>query len=283
MPEHHLSRRGFLATTGAAAVGALGDDRLPFFRNAEYHVRELQTPLAALLRYAIYHEFSLDPRQTADAAASFAPQTWTITIDGLVDEPKNLDVADLESLFPLEERLYRFRTVTGVGAVIPWLGYPLALLLEQCSPQSNATHVAFTSAHDPKAFPNQQAGQTTGLTWPYREGLTLAEAQHPLTLLTLGLYGRRLPPHYGAPVRIIVPWKYSYKSPNALTRITLTDHQPATTWTTAQPREYDYAGNVDPARPHPRWAQATERRLDRKGRFRTLPYNGYANDVADLY
>ena len=274
----------FLAAGSAAsAAAASGGERLPFFRNADYHVRELPSPREALLGYSVYHEFDVDPRKTAESAANFAAPTWNLEVRGKVGKTLRLNAGDLVSMFPLEERVYRFRTITGVGMVVPWLGFPLELLLDRAAVSADAKFATFTSHQDPEQLPNQRPDSGLGLDWPYRESLTLAEASHPLAFLAVGVYGYRLPAHFGAPVRLIVPWKYSYKGPNAVVSIELSSERPASTWETALPHEYEFSGNVDPARPHPRWGQGTERRLDRAGRWRSLPYNGYGKDVQDLY
>jgi sulfoxide reductase catalytic subunit YedY len=202
-----------------------------------------------------------------------------------VRKPKTFDIDQLIRLFPLEERVYSLRCVEAWSMVIPWIGFPLASLLKQVEPTSQARYVEFTTLMDPEQFPAQRKGLFSfgGLDWPYTEGLRLDEALHPLTLLTVGMYGRVLPNQNGAPIRVVIPWKYGFKSAKSLVRIQVVSDQPATAWNKAAPQEYGFYCNVNPEVSHPRWSQATERRIGEFRRRPTLVFNGYADQVAQLY
>jgi methionine sulfoxide reductase catalytic subunit len=206
-------------------------------------------------------------------------QPWAIAVEGLVNKPKIFDLDELLK-FPLEERIYRLRCVEGWSMVIPWIGFPLYKLLEKVEPASQARYVAFQTLLDPERMPLQRTGV---LEWPYVEGLRLDEAMHPLTILATGLYDEKLPPQNGAPVRLVVPWKYGFKSIKSVVKITLVADEPPTTWNIQAPNEYGFYSNVNPAVPHPRWSQATERRIGEYGRRDTLLFNGYGEQVAHLY
>ncbi|HKX28042.1 MAG TPA: protein-methionine-sulfoxide reductase catalytic subunit MsrP, partial [Blastocatellia bacterium] len=195
-------------------------------------------------------------------------------------KPRKFDLDDLLKIAPLEDRVYRMRCVEGWSMVIPWLGFSLAKLLEQVEPMGTAKYVAFTTLFDPKRMSNQFSDD---LPWPYVEGLRLDEAMHPLTILAAGLYGKMLPPQNGAPLRLVVPWKYGFKGIKSIVQISLTDKQPPSTWNAVQPREYGFYSNVNPNVSHPRWSQATERRIGEFGRRDTLMFNGYADQVGSLY
>ncbi|MCS6810046.1 MAG: protein-methionine-sulfoxide reductase catalytic subunit MsrP [Tepidimonas sp.] len=242
------------------------------------------TPYELVTGYNNFYEFSTDKEEPARLAARMPLRPWTVRIDGLVARPQTLDLEDLLRLAPLEERIYRLRCVEGWSMVIPWLGYPLAVLIERAQPLGSARFVEFHSLADHATMPGLRSNV---LLWPYVEGLRLDEARHPLTLLAFGLYGERLPPQNGAPLRVVVPWKYGFKSAKSIVRIRLVEHQPATAWNVAAPHEYGFYANVNPDVPHPRWSQATERRLGQGGvwaaRLKTLPFNGYAEQVAGLY
>jgi len=203
-----------------------------------------------------------------------------VTVDGLVKTPRVFDLEELLRISPAEERVYRMRCVEAWSMVIPWAGYSLSRLLGRVEPLGQAKYVAFQTLLDPERMPGQR---TATLEWPYVEGLRLDEAMHPLTLLASGLYGRELPAPNGAPLRLVVPWKYGFKGIKSIVRITLTDTQPKTTWNSAAPREYGFFSNVNPEVAHPRWSQATEQRIGESGRRPTLLFNGYAEQVARLY
>ena len=241
---------------------------------------EPATPFDAITGYNNFYEFSTSKEAVAEKAQSFVTRPWTVSVGGLADRPREFDVDELISLAPQEDRVYRLRCVEGWSMVIPWQGFPLSRLLAEVGPQAGAAYVAFETLYDPKRMPNQRSGV---LDWPYVEGLRLDEAMHPLTIIATGLYGEPLPPQDGAPVRLVVPWKYGFKSIKSIVKITLTERQPPATWNLAAPDEYGFYSNVNPEVPHPRWSQATERRIGEWGRRPTLPFNGYAEEVAHLY
>jgi sulfoxide reductase catalytic subunit YedY len=240
---------------------------------------EARTPLADITNYNNFYEFDTDKRGVASAAQGFVTRPWTVSVDGLVNQPK---VFDLDELLKIdqEERVYRLRCVEGWSMVIPWIGFPLAKLLEKVEPNSQAKFVAFQTLLDPKRMPNQR---TTVLDWPYVEGLRLDEAMHPLTILATGLYGQTMPAQDGAPIRLVVPWKYGFKSIKSIVKISLVAQQPPTTWNLENAGEYGFYSNVNPNVDHPRWSQARERRIGEFSGRPTLMFNGYAAQVAHLY
>jgi sulfoxide reductase catalytic subunit YedY len=238
------------------------------------------TPYEAITTYNNFYEFGLDKSDPARNAHTLRPRPWTVVIDGEVRKPQRVDVDTLGSWFPPEDRVYRMRCVEAWSMVIPWYGFPLASLLKRVEPTGKARYVAFTSLYDPEQMPGQS---DPVLEWPYVEGLRLDEAMHPLTLLAVGIDGRALPNQNGAPMRLVVPWKYGFKGIKSIARITLTDRQPPTTWSLASPTEYGFYANVNPDVDHPRWSQASERRIGELSRRPTLPFNGYADQVAHLY
>jgi methionine sulfoxide reductase catalytic subunit len=244
-----------------------------------YSVKEQPTPLADITNYNNFYEFDTSKGGVAYAAKGFVTRPWTVSVGGLVNKPATFDLDQLLK-FPAEERVYRLRCVEGWSMVIPWVGFPLSKLLDKVEPTSQAEYVAFETLYDPKRMPNQRTGV---LDWPYVEGLRLDEAMHPLTILATGLYGETLPPQDGAPIRLVVPWKYGFKSIKSIVKITLVTSEPSTTWNNQAPYEYGFYSNVNPNVPHPRWSQATERRIGEFGRRKTLLFNGYAEQVAKLY
>jgi sulfoxide reductase catalytic subunit YedY len=244
-----------------------------------YRVNEELTPFEDITNYNNFYEFSTNKRSVAAAAKGFVTKPWTVVVDGLVSKPRSFDVEEFLR-FPLEERIYRLRCVEGWSMVIPWIGFPLSQLLKLVEPTSQANYVAFETLLDPKRMPNQS---TSVLDWPYVEGLRLDEALHPLTILATGMYGETLPPQDGAPVRLVVPWKYGFKSIKSIVRISLVANQPPTTWSAYAPDEYGFYSNVNPNVSHPRWSQARERRIGEFGQRETLMFNGYADQVAQLY
>ncbi|MBD0372524.1 MAG: protein-methionine-sulfoxide reductase catalytic subunit MsrP [Pyrinomonadaceae bacterium] len=241
---------------------------------------EKLTSFEDITSYNNFYEFSTDKGAVARKAKDFVTRPWTVRVEGLVNKPKVYDLDDLMKIAPLEERIYRLRCVEGWSMVIPWVGFPLKALLDEVEPLSNARYVAFETLFDPKRMPNQT---TSVLDWPYVEGLRLDEAMHPLTILATGLYGEALPPQDGAPVRLVVPWKYGFKSIKSIVNIRLVADQPKTTWSMYAPNEYGFYSNVNPNVPHPRWSQARERRIGEYGLRDTLIFNGYAEEVASLY
>lgn len=227
-----------------------------------------------------YYEFSTDKKAPRILAQALTTHPWTVTVEGEVEKPFTLDLDDLVKLYGAEERIYRLRCVEGWSMVVPWSGFALSRLIERARPTSRAKFVEFESLKRSSEMIGQR---TSSLPWPYREGLRIDEAMHPLAFAVTGLYGRQLPKQNGAPLRLAIPWKYGFKSPKAITRIVLKNSQPATSWSLAVPSEYGFYGNVNPAVAHPRWSQARENRLGEIKKRPTLPFNGYANWVADLY
>jgi sulfoxide reductase catalytic subunit YedY len=245
-----------------------------------FTVNEKLTSLENITNYNNFYEFDSDKRAVAAAARGFVSRPWTVSVAGLVSKPRTYDIDALLKIAPPEERIYRHRCVEGWSMVIPWVGFPLAALLKQVEPLSTARYVAFETLYDPKRMPYPAS---SGLDWPYVEGLRLDEAMHPLTILASGLYGETMPPQDGAPIRLVVPWKYGFKGIKSIVKITLVDSEPPTTWNLAGPDEYGFYSNVNPLVNHPRWSQARERRIGEYGLRETLMFNGYADQVAHLY
>ncbi len=254
-------------------IAKTADDKNGFTTNEKLTSRE------AITNYNNFYEFDTSKGGVAPAAEGFVTRPWAVAVEGLVNKPKVFDIDELLK-FPLEQRIYRLRCVEGWSMVIPWVGFPLHKLLEKVEPTSQARYVAFQTLLDPKRMPNQLTGV---LDWPYVEGLRLDEAMHPLTILATGLYDEQLPPQNGAPVRLVVPWKYGFKSIKSVVKITLVAGEPPTTWNIQTPYEYGFYSNVNPNVSHPRWSQATERRIGESARRDTLLFNGYAEQVAHLY
>ncbi len=238
------------------------------------------TSFEAITNYNNYYEFSTDKQAVAALARDFPTDPWTVEVGGLVRTPKTYGLEDIQKTFTAEERIYRLRCVEGWSMVIPWLGFSLSALLNEVEPTSDARYVKFTSVFSPEHMPGLSS---PWYDWPYTEGLRLDEAMHPLTTLATGLYGQALPPQNGAPLRLVVPWKYGFKSIKAIVKIELTDAVPHTLWNTAAPHEYGFYSNVNPEVDHPRWSQASERRIGEFSRRKTLMFNGYADQVASLY
>ena len=277
-----LNRRRLLA--GAAALGFAG----PAAARLSYVPSQLSTDekpntLEDITSYNNFYEFGTDKGDPAAHASALTVDPWSVKIDGMVDRPGDYDLADILSGVTLEERIYRFRCVEAWSMVVPWIGFPLGDLLARVGVQPSAKFVAFETLVRPEEMPGQRRRI---LEWPYREGLRLDEAMHPLAILATGLYGDPMPKQNGAPIRLVVPWKYGFKSIKSVVRITLTDQQPKTTWNMMQPGEYGFYSNVNPEVDHPRWSQATERRIGEGlfgGRHPTLKFNGYGELVAALY
>ncbi|MBM7049661.1 MULTISPECIES: protein-methionine-sulfoxide reductase catalytic subunit MsrP [Rhizobium] len=288
----YLKRRDFL-TAAAAGIGMAGvggraalADALTVTKS-NYTVDEKLTPIKDVTTYNNFYEFGLDKSDPANLSGKFKPRPWTVKVDGMVNKPGSFDIDALIKEFPPEERVYRMRCVEAWSMVIPWDGFPLSALLDKVEPQGSAKFVAFETVVRPEEMPGQ-SGVFQSLDWPYVEGLRLDEARNPLTLLAVGLYGETLPNQNGAPIRLVVPWKYGFKGIKSIVRITLTDKQPLNTWQVTNSQEYGFYANVNPAVDHPRWSQATERRIGEGGFFSsnrhpTLPFNGYADQVASLY
>lgn len=253
----------------------------PGKRNPDHNPSVRLSDEAAATGYNNYYEFSTTKTRVRELVGRFRTDPWTLEVDGLCENPMKLGLPDLLQGFSQEERVYRFRCVEAWSMVVPWNGFPLAELIARAKPKPEAKFVAFTTVLRPDEMPG--IARLADYPWPYTEGLRLDEALHPLTLLATGIYGKPLPKQNGAPVRLVVPWKYGYKSIKSIVRIEFTRKQPATLWETLNPREYPFESNVDPAVPHPRWSQATERVVDTGDRIPTQYLNGYADLVAKLY
>lgn len=232
-----------------------------------------------ITNYNNFYEFSTSKSSVAEYAKDFVTRPWTVEVGGMVSKPKTFDIEELLKI-DQEERIYRFRCVEGWSMVIPWVGFPLKKLLDKVEPLGTAKYVAFETYYDKKQMPN---ASYAGIDLPYVEGLRIDEALHPLTILATGLYGKQMPNQNGAPIRLVVPWKYGFKSIKSIVKITLTDREPPTTWNIAIPNEYGFYSNVNPEVSHPRWSQATEQRIGEFKRRKTLIFNGYADEVAKLY
>ncbi|MDN4502861.1 protein-methionine-sulfoxide reductase catalytic subunit MsrP [Alteromonadaceae bacterium BrNp21-10] len=247
------------------------------------------TPENKVISHNNFYEFGTKKTQPQQMARGFVTDPWQLTVNGMVNKPLTLDYQQLHKRLPLQERIYRLRCVEAWSMVIPWVGFPLADLIRQADPTSKAKYVAFKTLYDPEQMPGQSSRfMGGGIDYPYVEGLRIDEAMNPLAFLAVGLYGKALPGQNGAPIRLIVPWKYGFKSIKSIVAIELTDKQPPTTWNILAPDEYGFYANVNPAVDHPRWSQASERRITTGGlladnRIATLPFNGYADEVAHLY
>jgi len=271
-----LNRRQIMA--GGAALLAS-----PALGKSPYSTDDAPNTLEEISGYNNYYEFGLGKEDPAANAGMLQTKPWTVKVDGMVDKPGSYDLGDLISGMPIEERIYRFRCVEAWSMIIPWQGFQLSALLDKLGVQAGAKYVGFETLLRPEEMPGQKMGT---LDWPYVEGLRLDEAMHPLTLIATGLYGQPLPNQNGAPIRLVVPWKYGFKNIKAIVRITLTDTQPPCTWNQIAPQEYGFYANVNPQVDHPRWSQASERRIGAgilAGRQDTLLFNGYGEQVASLY
>jgi sulfoxide reductase catalytic subunit YedY len=288
----YLSRRDFLKSAGILGAGAIlaacagtpqSQQATPVGLKASRDTDELGDPVNTydqITNYNNYYEFSTDKEAVARLAADFPSSPWTVEVSGMVSNPRTYGLEGLLQKFTQEERIYRLRCVEAWSMVIPWMGFKLSDLLKEVGPTSQAQYVRFTSITDPKNMPGQNS---PFYPWPYQEGLRLDEAMNDLTILATGLYGKPLPAQDGAPLRLVVPWKYGFKSIKAIIKIELVDQQPATMWSTIASNEYGFYANVNPNVPHPRWSQASERRIGESGRRKTLLFNGYAEQVAHLY
>ncbi len=289
--EVYLSRRRFIKQAGVVGAGLFlaacdrqdpsssGHQPPPKPGKTEANKDELGnrlTSYAAISSYNNFYEFTTSKEDVAVMAADFKTSPWSVEVGGLVRKKRLFDLNELISKFGEEERIYRMRCVEGWSMVIPWLGFSLRSLLKEVEPLSKAKYVKFTSIYDPDQLPGQKGG---GYTWPYVEGLRLDEAVHELTLLATGLYGKPLLPQSGAPIRLVVPWKYGFKSIKSIVRIDLVEEMPTSLWMRAAPDQYGFFANINPEVPHPRWTQSTERRIGEVRRRRTLPFNGYEEAV----
>ena len=280
----YFNRRAFLAGIPAAFLGtaahAASGVKLPNLGKSPLSTSEKANTFDDVTHYNNFYEFGTGKDQPVNLAKNFKTDPWTVSVEGEVAKPRKYSLDDIMKVAPLEERIYRHRCVEAWSIVVPWAGYSLAALLKQVEPTSKAKFVAFESYYDLKQMP---AARYSGLQLPYVEGLRLDEAMHPLTMLTVGMYGETLPPQDGAPVRLTVPWKYGFKSAKSLVKIRLVDKQPPNTGNIQSAQEYGFYSNVNPKVDHPRWSQATERRLGELRRRPTLMFNGYADQVAGLY
>jgi sulfoxide reductase catalytic subunit YedY len=299
--KQYATRRDFLKALGVAGVSAAvlaACQEKPFLAGEELTKSggpELESSLVSqtadelgdaltsyedVISYNNFYEFTTDKEGVVKLAENFKTSPWEISIGGLVENPGTLSIAEIRSRYPVEERIYRMRCVEGWSMVIPWQGFTLSALLEDIKPTSEAKYIRFESIYDPKELPGQK---NKYFPWPYVEGLRLDEAYHDLTLLATGLYGKDLLPQNGAPIRLVVPWKYGFKSIKSIVKIDLVDEMPVSLWMDSAPNEYGFYANVNPNVDHPRWSQATERRIGEFSRRPTLMFNGYEDEVAGLY
>ncbi len=287
-PDLYRERRRFMQGMGALAVGAIlgvapearAGVKLPGVRASLYKLDDTRTPYKDVTTYNNFYEFGAGKDDPARNAGSLKTRPWTVTIEGEVANPRVYDIDTLLKLAPLEERVYRMRCVEGWSMVIPWVGFPLREIIRRAGPTGNAKYIEFVTLNDPRQMPGQRSRV---LDWPYVEGLRLDEAMHPLTLLAVGLYGEVMPNQNGAPIRLVVPWKYEFKSAKSIVRIRFVEKPPLTAWMAAAPREYGFYSNVNPQVDHPRWSQAKERRIGEFFKRDTLMFNGYGEQVARLY
>ena len=292
----YLNRRNFLA--GAAAIGAAAaagfglrelasptesaqaNTKIDGIKKSAFSTTESITPLKDVANYNNYYEFSTDKYEPASLAKDFKTRPWTVSVEGLVKKKQTLDVDTVIKMAAPEERIYRHRCVEAWSIVVPWVGYSLSEFIKRADPLPKAKFVEFTTIYDPKQMPGQRSSV---LKWPYVEGLRMDEAMHPLALLAFGMYGEVLPNQDGAPLRLVVPWKYGFKSIKGIVKIRFTEEQPQSTWNLSGPSEYGFYSNVNPTVDHPRWSQARERRLGEFSKRATLMFNGYGDQVAGLY
>ncbi|MDX1436398.1 MAG: protein-methionine-sulfoxide reductase catalytic subunit MsrP [Anaerolineales bacterium] len=297
-PEHtYLSRRDFIKSAGllggtAAILAACapapaetpaatdGPPPLPASDGAADELGNALTDYPAVTGFNNFYEFTTDKEGVARRAAGFQTSPWQVEVGGLVRNPRTFDVDDILASFDQEERIYRLRCVEGWSMVIPWIGFPLSKLLDEVEPTSDARYVRFETLHDPDQMPGQKS---PWYQWPYVEGLRMDEAYNDLAILSTGLYGNSLLPQNGAPIRLVVPWKYGFKSIKSIVKIDLVEEMPVSLWMAAAPNEYGFYANVNPNVDHPRWSQSSERRIGESGRIPTLMFNGYEEQVASLY
>lgn len=278
-PDPDEKVRGRIGATGAASPVPAPPPVAPQ-PTGRYDTDEPATPYKDVTTYNNFYEFGVDKSDPAENSGTLRPRPWSVVVEGEAAKTGTYDLDTLLSWFKVEQRIYRMRCVEAWSMVIPWLGFPLAELIKRLEPTDKAKFVAFETLYDPKQMPEQRGRL---LNWPYVEGLRLDEAMHPLTLIATGLYGKLLPNQNGAPLRLVVPWKYGFKGIKSIVKIRFQSTQPRTTWSEEAPDEYGFYANVNPAVDHPRWSQATERRIGELRRRKTLPFNGYADAVADLY
>ena len=282
--ERRRFMQGSIALLGGAALATAGESlagaKLAGVRASAYKLDEEKTPYKDVTTYNNYSDFGTGKDDPAAHAHTLRTRPWTVTVEGEVRKARTWDIDALMKLAALEERVYRMRCVEGWSMVIPWVGFPLAELIRRAEPTGNAKYVEFVTLADPKQMPGVRSRV---LDWPYTEGLRMDEAMHPLTLLAVGLYGEVLPNQNGAPIRLVVPWKYGFKSAKSIVKIRFVEKQPVTAWMAAAPSEYSFYSNVNPQVDHPRWSQAKERRIGEFFKRDTLMFNGYGAQVAQLY
>jgi sulfoxide reductase catalytic subunit YedY len=295
--SRYVNRRQFMAGAAAVTAGAAvltagvalspvgvpqvqAGTKIPGVIKGPFSTDEKPTPYKDITNYNNFYEFSTDKYEPAKLAANFRTRPWTVSVEGYVKKPRRYDLDSIIKLATLEDRIYRHRCVEGWSMVIPWVGYSLNRFIREVEPTSKAKYVEFVTLYDPSQMPGQRRDV---LEWPYVEGLRMDEAMHPLALLCFGLYGETLPNQDGAPIRVVVPWKYGFKSCKSIVAIRFVDHEPHTAWNKAAPNEYGFYSNVNPHVDHPRWSQARERRIGEFFKRPTLMFNGYGDQVAQLY
>ena len=282
--ELYANRREFLKTAGLLGIAAAAATTAGFAGRTSGkqgpQLKDELTPYEDVTTYNNYYEFGTDKADPAENATNFKTKPWTVKVEGLVTKPATYSIEDFIKPSKLEERVYRMRCVEGWSMVIPWMGFPMSDLISRVQPLSSAKYIEFQTLHDPKQMPGQRSSV---LSWPYTEGLRLDEAMHPLAIFSVGLYGKTLLPQNGAPLRTVIPWKYGFKATKSIVRIRFTDTQPKTAWNEAASNEYGFYANVNPSVDHPRWSQATERRIGEFRKRPTLMFNGYADQVGRLY
>jgi methionine sulfoxide reductase catalytic subunit len=294
--ELYPNRRQFILAASVTALSAgavlsgldvslsphqgIAGEKLSDLRKSSFSTSEKLNSFKYITTYNNFYELGTDKSDPAENAKYLTTRPWTVAVEGEVKKAKTYDIDALAKLAPLEERIYRLRCVEAWSMVIPWVGFPLSSLVKLAEPTGNAKYIQFVTLQDPKRMPGQKFSV---LEWPYVEGLRMDEAMHPLTILCVGLYGETLPAQNGAPIRIVVPWKYGFKSIKSIVKIRFVEKQPPTSWNISAPQEYGFYSNVNPEVDHPRWSQATERRIGEFFRRKTLMFNGYGEQVADLY
>ena len=294
--ELYMNRRQFMLSASALVLGseailggiglgngfgnAYGAEKLANVKKSSFSTNEKLNSLKEITNYNNFYELGTDKEDPAANAKYLTTRPWTVSVEGEIKKAKTYDIEELIKLAPLEERIYRLRCVEAWSMVIPWVGFPLSSLIKLAEPTGNAKFIQFVTLNDPKRLPGQRLPT---LEWPYVEGLRMDEAMHPLTILSVGLYGEVLPAQNGAPIRLVVPWKYGFKSIKSIVKVRFVEKQPAASWNMMQPQEYGFYSNVNPEVDHPRWTQATERRIGEFRRRKTLMFNGYADQVASLY
>jgi sulfoxide reductase catalytic subunit YedY len=290
-PEHlYFNRREFIRAASAAGIGlacalafpdsVVADDRWPRGKKGPYDTDEEVNTFKEITTYNNFYEFGVDKGDPSRNSGTFQPKPWSVRIEGEIKKPATYNLEDLLRPYKLEDRIYRMRCVEGWSMVIPWRGFPLADLVKKVEPTSRAKYVTFETVYRPEQMPGQKERY---LRWPYVEGLRLDEALNPLTLLVTGVYGKDLPNQNGAPFRLVIPWKYGFKGIKSIVKISFTDKEPQTTWMLAGPDEYGFYSNVNPDVDHPRWSQKSERRIGEFFKRKTLPFNGYGEQVASMY